>query len=57
MSSEGDLLRVGEAAEILGIDARRVYEAIDKGDLPAQRIEGHGLRIARSDVEAFAGAH
>lgn len=57
MSGESDLLRVGEAAEILGVDARRVYEAIDAGELPARHVEGHGIRLARADVEAYAGAH
>ena len=57
MSGEGDLLRVGEAADLLGVDARRVYEAIDAGRLPARHLEGHGIRISRADVEAYADAH
>lgn len=57
MSSGDDLVRVGEAAEILGVDARRVYEAIDSGELPARHLEGHGIRLVRADVEAYAGAH
>lgn len=56
MSGDGRLLRVGEAAEILGVDARQVYEALDARDLPARHIEGHGIRLARDDVEAYAAA-
>jgi excisionase family DNA binding protein len=57
MSSERDLVRVGEAAAILGVDARRVYEAIDAGELSARHVEGQGIRLERADVEAYAGAH
>lgn len=55
MSGEGDLVRIGEAAEILGVDARRVYEAIDSGKLRACHVEGQGIRLGRPDVEAYAG--
>lgn len=57
MSGEDDLLQVGEAAPILGIDPRQVYEAVEAGDLPAQRLAGHGIRVVRSDVEAYPAAH
>lgn len=57
MSSEGDLVRVGEAAAILGVDPRQVYEAIQAGELPARRLEGHGIRVAGADVEAYSAAH
>jgi excisionase family DNA binding protein len=53
MSSHGRLLRVGEAAELGGVDARQVYEAIDAGVLAARHVEGHGVRLAREDVDAF----
>lgn len=57
MSSEGDLIRVGEAAAILGVDPRQVYEAIEAGELPARRLEGHGIRVNRADLEAYSDAH
>jgi excisionase family DNA binding protein len=57
MSAESGLVRVGEAAEILGVDPRQVYEAIDAGELPARHVEGHGIRLDRADLEAYAGAH
>jgi excisionase family DNA binding protein len=57
MSTEGELVRVGEAAAILGIDPRQVYEAIEAGELPARRLEGHGIRVARADVEAYSAVH
>lgn len=41
------LLRVGEAAEILDVDARQVYEAIDAGDLPASHVQGRASRGRR----------
>ena len=54
MGSVSRLLRVGEAAEILGLDGREVYEAIDAGELPAHHVEGHGVRLRREDVEVYA---
>lgn len=57
VSRDSDLVRVGDAAELLGVDAVRVYEAIDAGELPAVRVDGHGIRIARSDVDSYRGAH
>jgi excisionase family DNA binding protein len=56
MSGDGRLLRIGEAAEMLGIDARQVYEAIDTGDLSARHVEGHGIRLVRVDIEAYVAA-
>ena len=51
MTGGDHLLRVGEAAEILGVDGRRVYEAIDAGDLPACHVQGRGIRLRLEDVE------
>jgi excisionase family DNA binding protein len=56
MTGGGHLLRVGEAAEILGVDARQVYEAIDAGDLPASHVQGRGIRLRPEDVEDYAEA-
>jgi excisionase family DNA binding protein len=47
---------VGEAAEVLGIGARQVYEAIDAGALPASHVQGRGIRLRFDDVEDYADA-
>ncbi len=51
--SRGGLLTVGEAAELVGVDPRRIYELIDAGQLPAKHLKGHGIRLARDDVDAY----
>jgi len=56
MTGDDRLLRVGEAAEVLGIDARQVYEAIDAGELPAFHVQGRGIRLRLEDVEDYADA-
>jgi excisionase family DNA binding protein len=38
------------AADLLGISVRDLYRLIDRGDLPAYRIDGR-VRLRRSDVE------
>lgn len=55
MSYDEGLLRVGEAAEVLGVDPRQVYEAIDAGVLVARHVEGHGIRLAMEDVDLYGG--
>ena len=47
------LLAVGEVAELVGVDPRRIYELIDAGRLPAMRLKGRGIRLARDDVDAY----
>lgn len=47
------VMRVGEAADVLGIDAREVYSAVERGALPARHVAGQGIRLRPSDVEAF----
>jgi excisionase family DNA binding protein len=39
------------AAELLAISVRELYRRIDRGDLPAYRIDKR-LRLRRSEVEA-----
>ena len=53
-----EMLSPKEVAEILGIHKSRIYELIDRGDLPAydynmKKGGNRFLRIRRSDVEAF----
>ena len=55
--SDNSLVRVGDAAHALGMDARDVYAAIERGDLPARRLTGHGIRVQRADLERFAAVH
>jgi excisionase family DNA binding protein len=38
--SSGGLLTVGEVAELVGVDPRRIYELIDAGQLPAKGMRG-----------------
>ena len=47
---ESELLSTKEAAEALGVSARRILQMIDKGQLPAQKIGGVSV-INRADVE------
>jgi excisionase family DNA binding protein len=46
-------LRVGDAADLLGIDAKEVYRAVERGELAASHLADHGIRLRRSDVEPF----
>lgn len=39
------LLRVGEAADMLGVSRGRIYELIKSGTLPSVRIDGTMVRI------------
>jgi len=50
---EPGLLRVREAAEILGISQPTLYSAIRKGKIRAMRIVGMGYRILEADLERF----
>ena len=51
-----DLMTVDEVAKELRVSARKVYQLIQSGDLPAMNI-GAGdrkiFRIERADYEAF----
>lgn len=46
------LLRVGEAAQILGICRSKVYELLYAGSLPSVKL-GSSRRIRFSDLESF----
>lgn len=48
--SNMNLLSLKEAAEKLGVSARRVNQLIDEGKLPAQKV-GNSYVISESDLE------
>ena len=48
---ENELLSTAEAADLLGVSARRVLQMIEKGKLPASRVAGVAV-IRRADVLA-----
>lgn len=50
---ETGLVTVKEAAELLGLSARRVRQFIEEGRLPGQKI-GRQWLLKRSDVIVFA---
>ena len=50
------MLRVNEAAEVLGIGRTTVYELVAKGELPTVRI-GRSVRIPISAIEAWVEAN
>jgi excisionase family DNA binding protein len=47
------LLRPGTAAELLSISKSKLYELIQRGEVPHTRVGGM-LRVPRSAVEGFA---
>ena len=50
--SEHDLLTVAEVASYLRLAERTVREMIDKGDLPAIKLN-RAYRITRADLDSF----
>lgn len=44
------MLRVGQVAELLNLDSRRVYELVANGDLAAIRSGSRGIRIFRDSL-------
>lgn len=53
-ATSGDLVRLGDAAEILGISASTLRRLTARGELPAVRTEGGHRRYRRDDVVRFA---
>lgn len=51
------LLRVREAAEILGLGRSTLFEVIAAGELPVVRIGRRGLRIRPTDLESWIDSH
>jgi len=56
MPPQVDDLRVPDAAEALGLNARDVLRLVDAGDLPARRHPVGHLRIARDDIATYLAA-
>lgn len=50
----GDLIRTGEAAQILGCSRQHVVDLCNEGKLPVKREGGSHRYIRRSDVLALA---
>ena len=51
-TSEGEILRVEEAARLLRIGRNQCYDAIARGELPAVRI-GKSIRLSRTALERW----
>lgn len=52
----GDLIRTGEAAQILGCSRQHVVDLCNQGKLPVARQGGSHRYIRRSDVRALASS-
>jgi excisionase family DNA binding protein len=52
-----DWLKVPEAARYFGIPRSRMYDLIQKGELPAVRIGERSIRVNRREVEEFLTAN
>ena len=50
---EALLLRVNEAAALLGISRSHIYRLIDKGEIPALYVGERSIRIKRTDIVAY----
>jgi excisionase family DNA binding protein len=46
-------LKVPEAAQYFGVPRSRMYELIQRGELPAVRIGQRSIRVNRREVERF----
>ena len=52
-AGEKGWLTVPEAAEELRIPRSRCYELIQRGELPAVRLEARSIRVNRQELERF----
>jgi excisionase family DNA binding protein len=50
------LLRAKEAAQYLAISARKLWELVNRGIIPAVRLDGRMVRLDRADLDAFIEA-
>jgi excisionase family DNA binding protein len=50
-------LKVPEAAEYFCVPRSRMYELIQRGELPAVRIGERSIRLNRREVEQFLREH
>lgn len=46
-------LKPGEVAKMVRCHIASVYRAVLRGTLPARKLPGGGIRIARADVDVF----
>jgi excisionase family DNA binding protein len=46
-------MKVPEAAQYFGVPRSRMYELIQRGELPAVRIGQRSIRLNRREVEQF----
>ena len=49
----GEWVKVPEAAEYFGVPRSRMYELIQRGELPAVRIGERSIRVNCTEVEKF----
>jgi excisionase family DNA binding protein len=52
MRDTDELLTVDQVADILKLGRTKLYEIMDRGDLPSIRID-RSRRILRSDLDAY----
>jgi excisionase family DNA binding protein len=48
-----DWMRVREAAEYFGVPRSRMYDLIQRGEVPAVRLGSRSIRVSRSEAERF----
>jgi excisionase family DNA binding protein len=54
MESEADIwMRVPDAAAYLSLPRSRMYDLIQRGELPAVRIGERSIRVNRKEIERF----
>jgi len=51
--SETEWMKVPEAAAYFRIPRSRMYELVQRGELPAVRIGARSIRVNRREVEQF----
>jgi len=52
VSESGDLLRIEEAAEVMGMSARHVRRLVTERQIAFHKL-GRSVRIARADIAAY----
>ena len=49
-------LEVRDAARQIGVPIRRLYDLIDRDELPAYKV-GRNIKLRQSDVDAYRSEH
>ena len=57
MHDQQEWMKVAEAAAYFRIPRSRMYELIQRGELPAVRIGERSIRVNRREVEQFLREH